>query len=517
MQEKADELYEKYLSSRLDLIFKTENKSYDSYYSSEKESDNKISKKKWTGKYLLVDKYGNIISDVLYDKIDIYTDEVILVEKDGKWNFINDQGKILFDLWYDFDNCGQLEEDYLVVYKNGKQNVINVKTGKYISKDWYDHIGMFYKNDAAIVEKGDWRSIMNKNGEIIYSWTTHKDVMYQLARNMDKNKVKKTLTGFQCTMPNGEKINTKYPPIKVCSSRFIVCHDKNDIGLIWDRKTNKYTKLCRVGRLEFNGPLVIDEHNYKVYFVYEDKIIDVSKYYYDKLKNKNVVGVKKGVTIISKDDFFYHNEEEIKKLVELEKEQDKKKAEEERKKEQTDKIRNMQASNTNALRDKEEEQKKTLEDIKLLLVKLATLQKQTGKFIRINVDNLFVDVGDHKEINPLYIDLGMLKYIDLSLETFENVKISGIDFRGCNINLKPQKVYERDLSHCNFEGLFIEPFMDFTDVDIRGTKFSRDDDPKTMDGYNTTLKDAIYNKKTTFDGISFVQEFGECEKKMHSK
>ncbi len=48
--------------------------------------------------------------------------------------------------------------------------------------------------------------------------------------------------------------------------------------------------------------------------------------------------------------------------------------------------------------------------------------------------------------------------IDLANVEFTNVKVSGIDFRGTNIeiggyNLKPQTVYNKDLSNCNFEGI----------------------------------------------------------------
>ena len=41
-------------------------------------------------------------------------------------------------------------------------------------------------------------------------------------------------------------------------------------------------------------------------------------------------------------------------------------------------------------------------------------------------------------------------------------------------------VYGKDLSNSNFEGLHIEPFMDFTGANICGTRFSDDDDIKTQ-------------------------------------
>ena len=82
--------------------------------------------------------------------------------------------------------------------------------------------------------------------------------------------------------------------------------------------------------------------------------------------------------------------------------------------------------------------------------------------------------------------------IDLLNVDFTNVKVSGIDFRGTNIeiggyNLKPQAVYNTDLSNCDFEGIYINPLANFTGVNIKGTRFSVDNNPMTMDMFNITF------------------------------
>ena len=53
--------------------------------------------------------------------------------------------------------------------------------------------------------------------------------------------------------------------------------------------------------------------------------------------------------------------------------------------------------------------------------------------------------------------------------------------------------------------------MDFSGVDIRGTKFSCDDNPMTLDGRNSWFRQAIYDETTTYNGISFVELYGECK------
>ena len=133
-----------------------------------------------------------------------------------------------------------------------------------------------------------------------------------------------------------------------------------------------------------------------------------------------------------------------------------------------------------------------------------------GKSVdRIKINDLYVEVDDHLEIKKEYIKL--LKFIDLSGETFKNVKISGIDFRDTNINLNPQLVYKKDLSNCNFNGLYLSPFIDFTGVNIMSTRFSYDDNNATIDVFNSTFPNSIYDEKTMFNDKPMI-EFMEKEK-----
>ena len=108
--------------------------------------------------------------------------------------------------------------------------------------------------------------------------------------------------------------------------------------------------------------------------------------------------------------------------------------------------------------------------------------------------------------------------IDLSDVDFSNVKVSGIDFRGSNVridkfNLDPQTIYNKDLSGCNFEGIYVNPLIHFNGVDIRGARFSEDNNPKTLDIFNITFKEAIWDENTTYNGKSFSEIFEEIKKK----
>jgi hypothetical protein len=60
-----------------------------------------------------------------------------MVKLNGKENFINTDGKIAFDQW--FDRVEDFQDGFAVVKLNNKFNFIN-KDGKLISNQWFDEI-----------------------------------------------------------------------------------------------------------------------------------------------------------------------------------------------------------------------------------------------------------------------------------------------------------------------------------------------------------------------------------------
>ena len=140
------------------------------------------------------------------------------------------------------------------------------------------------------------------------------------------------------------------------------------------------------------------------------------------------------------------------------------------------------------------------------LVELNKLTNGHSISSRITLDNIFVKVDSHLEIPDIFKDI--LKFVDLNGIRFDNVKVSGIDFKDSNIDftlLNPQTVYNKDLSNCNFEGIYISPFINFKGVDIRGSHFSNDNDARTLDMFPHTFIDAIYDENTTYDGKPIVE------------
>ena len=93
--------------------------------------------------------------------------------------------------------------------------------------------------------------------------------------------------------------------------------------------------------------------------------------------------------------------------------------------------------------------------------------------VRLPDKELLINVDDHLEINPIYLEY--LPYIDFTLIKSDKLKVSGIDFRKTNINIDPQKVYRKDLSFSKFNDNNII-FKSFAGCDMRGTDISEEKD-----------------------------------------
>ncbi len=74
---------------------------------------------------------------------------------------------------------------------------------------------------------------------------------------------------------------------------------------------------------------------------------------------------------------------------------------------------------------------------------------------------------------------------DLSLVCFDKMSVAGLNLRGTNAHINPQKVQEKSLFHCNFEGLDFSK-VDFTDCFIKGI---------SLEGTNAHIDpQRVYNK-----------------------
>ena len=116
--------------------------------------------------------------------------------------------------------------------------------------------------------------------------------------------------------------------------------------------------------------------------------------------------------------------------------------------------------------------------------------------IPINEDFLFDDRPDgSREIKKEFIRI--LKYFDLSNVSCNNMIATDIDFRFTNLDIDPQKVFNKDLSYSRFGDNNIHKFRNFDGVNMSGCDISE-----------TRLSIGISEKKNSSDLKEAANELG---------
>ncbi|MEF3302486.1 WG repeat-containing protein [Paenibacillus sp. GYB003] len=113
-------------------------------------------------KYGLIDKKtGKEVAEPIYDKINVVTDELLSVIKDGKQGFVDSTGKEVVRPQYDifdepvFQAVSTGREGLILVAKNGKLGLIDF-SGNEVIKPQFEYINKFSEGVAAVEKDGLW-------------------------------------------------------------------------------------------------------------------------------------------------------------------------------------------------------------------------------------------------------------------------------------------------------------------------------------------------------------------------
>ena len=116
--------------------------------------------KRTTGKYAIINKKGELISE-LYDEIFEIENSYIKVRNGEKYGIIDTSGALLTDEWY--DDIKKFSENYAVVKNNNKYAYIN-RLGKR-KTEWFLDAYSFSNKRAKVLDKNGWGYI-NYKGEL---------------------------------------------------------------------------------------------------------------------------------------------------------------------------------------------------------------------------------------------------------------------------------------------------------------------------------------------------------------
>ena len=86
------------------------------------------------------------------DAIANFHNDFAIVKKDGKCNFVNINGVVISDIW--FDACNDFENGYAMVSKGGKRNFVG-GDGNLLLPHWVDRAGDFMGDRAPIIINGE--------------------------------------------------------------------------------------------------------------------------------------------------------------------------------------------------------------------------------------------------------------------------------------------------------------------------------------------------------------------------
>lgn len=115
-------------------------------------------------KYGFIDKTGKAVIPVIYEDIDILSEGLMRVRKDGKYGFIDKTGKVIIPIVY--RNAYSFSEGLAAVHnENGKWGYID-KTGELVIPYRYDMADQFSEG-LAKVKVGDLYGFIDKKGNVI--------------------------------------------------------------------------------------------------------------------------------------------------------------------------------------------------------------------------------------------------------------------------------------------------------------------------------------------------------------
>ena len=116
-----------------------------------------------SGKYNFINQEGQLISDQWYDYAYDFHEGFAAVVLNEKFNFINQEGHLLSNQWY--DNVWDFQEGFARVNLNGSYNLIN-QNGERISQQWYDWIDYFKEGFARVMLNKNF-NLINQEGQLL--------------------------------------------------------------------------------------------------------------------------------------------------------------------------------------------------------------------------------------------------------------------------------------------------------------------------------------------------------------
>ena len=136
-------------------------------------------------KFNFINTQGKLLSNQWFDDVGNFYKGFARLALNGKRNFINTEGKLLSNQW--FDSASDFQTGIARVELDNKYNLINTE-GKFISNQWFDGADYFCGGFAVVVLNGK-RNFINTEGKLLSNqWFDWAEVFYNGLAQVQLNK-----------------------------------------------------------------------------------------------------------------------------------------------------------------------------------------------------------------------------------------------------------------------------------------------------------------------------------------
>lgn len=255
-----------------------------------------------------------------------------------------------------------------------------------------------------------------------------------------------------------------YQPLRDYGS-YVLCMNQNQL-LLYDKAVQDYQLITN--DLKPKDVLFIDQNKFsflgKMYFVQANQMVDISCL---KLTDYTKITSADPLEPILDYNTFVQKYQRNPQIIEqMRQEKIKKEQELLREEHKQKELRRQQMIEENNAKIGE------LLESAVRLVQLNNRLDSDMVTVRKHIPDevLFVEKEDHREFNPMFLMEGFLRYVDFSSVSFDQTKVSGINFKGTNASIDPQTVYQKDMSNGIYDGLNFN-LKSFDGVNTKNSSF----------------------------------------------
>lgn len=227
--------------------------------------ENNILKVEKDGKYGLIDLTGKELTAFEYEEITSIKGikNALKVKKDGKYGVIDDQGKELVKTQYnEITNLGKDNKSgFIVQAENNKYGVVDYSENLILNTN-YDEISNVYGNNFYVVKKGTKQILVKKGDEEVL--TTGYDKIEEILKTSEGEVIYTTNNLYGVMKITGEVImEPVYEDLKEAKSGIFIAKSNGKYGIIDLEKNNKTEfKYTNINYNEKADIYITEDENY---------------------------------------------------------------------------------------------------------------------------------------------------------------------------------------------------------------------------------------------------------------